>query len=104
MGYGVTSVWASQRGRASGAGSSKGKSTRTAKRRTSASARRAKKKSPSRKSQRRSLPASASLWKAAQLAGWTDRQSFEDWAGDPSHAHDVASLKARYAAYKESGR
>jgi hypothetical protein len=101
MGYGVN-TWATQLGRARAAASSKGSGTRTAKKKSSASARRAKKKPT-----RRSLPPrqkGGSLWKAAQSAGWTDRQSFEDWAGDPSHAKEVARLKARYQAYQESGR
>jgi hypothetical protein len=100
MGYGVN-TWASQAGRARAAGSSKGKSTRTAKRKSSGSARRAKSKRPK---QRRSLQKGGSLWQAAQAAGWTDRQSFEDWAGDPGHEKEVARLKARYQAYQESGR
>jgi anti-sigma factor RsiW len=106
MSYGVTS-WATQAGRARAAGNSKGSGTRTAKRKRSASAQRAKKRKTTKRStkQRRSLPgAQSSLWKSAQLAGWTDRQAFEDWAGDPSHAHEVAILQARYKAYKETGR
>lgn len=101
MSYGVNTSWASQPGRAKAAGSSKKKSTRTAKRRTSGSARRAKKKQT-----RRSLQKSggSTLWKAAQTAGWTDRQSFEDWAGDPSNQRAVQTLLARYSAYKETGR
>lgn len=103
MSYGVNNSWATQAGRARAVGSSKGSGTRTAKKKRSASVRRAKKKPTSQK--RRSLQgASSALWKSAQLAGWTDRQSFEDWAGDPSNARAVQTLKARYAAYKESGR
>jgi hypothetical protein len=52
MGYGVNQ-WASQPGRARAAGSSRGKSTRTAKRKSKSSARRAPKKSATKK--RRSL-------------------------------------------------
>jgi hypothetical protein len=102
MSYGAV-TWATQVGRARSAGSSKGSGTRTAKRKSSASARRAKKKKTAAK--RRSLPAAkSSLWKAAQAAGWTDRQSFEDWAGDPSNRHEVEKIKARFGAYKETGR
>jgi hypothetical protein len=54
MGYGVNTQWGSLRGRARRAGSSKGKSTRTASSRRAGSARRARKKKTV--STRRSLP------------------------------------------------
>jgi hypothetical protein len=71
MGYGVNTQWGSLRGRAKGAGSSKGKSTRTAKRRRSASAQHARKKSSLKK--RRSLP----LDPRGQKIGKAPR----DWGG-----------------------